>query len=108
MTGVCHIGGKTVMKLSGRGLTGLFILSAGIIVFFGVLNLGSLGVAVVAFFFGMHLWRNGHKIGGVSLVALGVIIFFNGFLNIDIAGIIIAAFMVYIGFRLLRQSGNKC
>lgn len=95
------------MKLSGRNLTGLIILSAGIIVLFGVLNLGSLGVALVAFFFGMNLWRNNHKVGGISLVALGAIIFFNGFLNIDIGGVIIAVFMVYIGFRLLRQNGNK-
>lgn len=95
------------MKLSGRNLTGLIILGAGIVVLFGVLNLGSLGVAIVAFFFGMYLWRNDHKVGGVSLVTLGAIIFFNGFLNIDIAGIIIAIFMVYIGFRLLRHGENK-
>ncbi|SFG38442.1 Cell wall-active antibiotics response 4TMS YvqF [Desulfotomaculum arcticum] len=95
------------MKPSGRNLTGLIILSTGIIVLFGVLNLGALGVALVAFFFGMNLWRNNHKVGGVSLVALGAIIFFNGFLNIDIGGVIIAVLMVYIGFRLLRRDGNK-
>lgn len=91
------------MKLTGRKITGLIILSIGIIVLFGVFNLGPLGVAIVTFFFGMYLWRNNHKVWGVSLVALGAIIFFNGFLKINIAGVIIAGLMVYIGFRLLRQ-----
>ncbi len=95
------------MHLTGRMVIGIIIILIGLSALFSTLgtpiDFGQIVVPVIFFFIGYYFWQQERKLLGGILAGMGAISFFNHVLHINIAGILLAALMVYFGYRLLRE-----
>ncbi|MDQ0340678.1 lia operon protein LiaF [Caldalkalibacillus uzonensis] len=99
------------MRLTGRMILGIVILFIGLSALFSALNmiwLFSMVIVPVLFFvIGLYLWQRGRKMIGGIFAVIGIISFFHNVLRIDIAGLLVAALMIYFGYRLLQPNNPQ-
>lgn len=98
------------MKISGRMIIGLIIIFIGLHALLSALNIpvstARLFLSILFLLIGWSFWnRDQRTIGGI-LIVLGALALFEGILNIQITGLVIAIVIMYFGFRLLRQDSN--
>lgn len=95
----------------GRVLIGFFILFFGLAALFSILNMVWLfSMVVVPFLFilaGIYLWRRERKIIGGIAIGIGVMSLSHHLFNLDIAGLFVAALLIYFGYRLLKPDHRK-
>ncbi|HEX7063733.1 MAG TPA: cell wall-active antibiotics response protein LiaF [Bacillales bacterium] len=86
-------------------LGGYIVLFIGIMILMGILGLDFLIGPLIFAAAGMFLIRKKHRWIGLILLAFSVITLFESVLHIDIGGVVVAGFFIWLGYRLL--TGKK-
>ncbi|HEU5138670.1 MAG TPA: cell wall-active antibiotics response protein LiaF [Bacillales bacterium] len=89
------------MRLSRNRLGGFFVIFIGLCILFGVLGLGFLIGPILFAGAGVILIRRKHRWFGLICFALSLIVLFETVFHIDIGGLLVAAFFIYFGYRLI-------
>lgn len=94
-----------------RIIVGIIILFFGLATLFALFNLAWFFATVVfpllCLLVGIFLWHKGRKVFGAIAIAFGVLSLSHHLFDLDVAGLAIAALMIYFGFRLLKPPSKK-
>lgn len=94
-----------------RIIVGIIILFFGLATLFALLNLAWLFATVIfpllCLLLGIFLWHKGRKVLGAIAVSFGILSLSHHLFDLDVAGLVIAALMIYFGFRLLNPHSKK-
>lgn len=84
---------------------GYIILFIGISILLGILGLGSFVGPLLFACIGLYFIQKKHRLIGTVCFALALVILFQSILHISVGGLLVAAFFIYIGYRMV--TGRK-